>query len=103
MRLILRLHYPAGGTVTVNGKPHSQLPSPMREVRALLDARAVHGAWYADVVRWLPGGDVVVAITGTQSENNPHLFSAWGEFAVFGADAVILLIIGAVLFHRRDA
>jgi len=43
MRMILGLDHPTGGTVTVNGKPHRQLPSPMREVGALLDASAVHG------------------------------------------------------------
>ena len=43
MRLILGLDYPTAGTVTVNGEPHRQLPSPMRQVGALLDARAVHG------------------------------------------------------------
>ena len=43
MRMILGLDYPAAGTVTINGKPHPQLPSPMREIGALLDASAVHG------------------------------------------------------------
>jgi ABC-2 type transport system ATP-binding protein len=43
MRLIVGLDYPTKGKVTVNGKPFSQLYSPMREVGALLDARAVHG------------------------------------------------------------
>jgi ABC-2 type transport system ATP-binding protein len=43
MRLILGLDRPSGGTVTVNGKRFSDLPSPMREVGALLDAKAVHG------------------------------------------------------------
>jgi ABC-2 type transport system ATP-binding protein len=43
MRLILGLDNPTAGTVTVNGKPHPQLPSPMHEVGALLDAKAVHG------------------------------------------------------------
>jgi ABC-2 type transport system ATP-binding protein len=43
MRLILGLDNPTAGTVTVNGKPHQQLPSPMHEVGALLDAKAVHG------------------------------------------------------------
>jgi ABC-2 type transport system permease protein len=67
-------------------------------------AKALPSSWYADVVRWLPGGDVVVAITGTQTaNNNPHLFSAWGEFAVFGAYTAILLIVGGLLFSRRDA
>jgi ABC-2 type transport system ATP-binding protein len=43
MRLILGLDKPSAGTVTVGGKPYAQLASPMREVGALLDARAVHG------------------------------------------------------------
>jgi ABC-2 type transport system ATP-binding protein len=43
MRLILGLDYPSAGTVTVNGKPYPQLPDPMHEVGALLDAGAVHG------------------------------------------------------------
>jgi ABC-2 type transport system ATP-binding protein len=43
MRLILGLDYPTAGTVTVNGKPYQQLTSPMHEVGALLEARAVQG------------------------------------------------------------
>jgi len=43
MRLILGLDCPTAGTVTVNGKPYQQLTSPMHEVGALLEARAVHG------------------------------------------------------------
>ena len=65
--------------------------------------KALPSAWYADVVRWLPGGDVINAITSTRSQNIPHLFSAWGEFAVFGGYTVVVLAAGAVLFRRRDA
>jgi ABC-2 type transport system ATP-binding protein len=43
MRLILGLDRPTSGAVTVNGKPFAQLAYPMREVGALLDAKAVHG------------------------------------------------------------
>ena len=43
MRMILGLDRPTAGTVTVAGKPFSQADHPMREVGALLDARAVHG------------------------------------------------------------
>ncbi len=43
MRLILGLDSPTKGKVTVNGKPFSALYSPMRELGALLDAKAVHG------------------------------------------------------------
>jgi ABC-2 type transport system ATP-binding protein len=43
MRLILGLDYPDGGTATVAGKRYASLDYPMREVGALLDAKAVHG------------------------------------------------------------
>jgi ABC-2 type transport system ATP-binding protein len=43
MRLILGLDRPTGGSVTVNGKPFPRVHSAMREVGALLDAKAVHG------------------------------------------------------------
>jgi ABC-2 type transport system ATP-binding protein len=43
MRLILGLDYPTAGTVTVSGEPYPRLASPMHEVGALLDAKAVHG------------------------------------------------------------
>ena len=67
-------------------------------------AKALPSSWYAAMVRWLPGGNSVGAFTGTNgADAAPHLFSAWGEFAVFGGYTVILLIIGALLFSRRDA
>jgi ABC-2 type transport system ATP-binding protein len=43
MRLILGLDRPTSGTVTINGKPFGRSAYPMREVGALLDAKAVHG------------------------------------------------------------
>src|SRR5690348_10160254 len=43
MRLILGLDRPTSGTVTVNGKRFGSMAWPMREVGALLDAKAVHG------------------------------------------------------------
>src|SRR5207248_2989615 len=43
MRLILGLDYPNAGTVTIDGKRYASLANPMREVGALLDAKAVHG------------------------------------------------------------
>jgi ABC-2 type transport system ATP-binding protein len=43
MRLILGLDRPTSGQVTVNGRPFDQLPDPMHQVGALLDAKAVHG------------------------------------------------------------
>jgi ABC-2 type transport system ATP-binding protein len=43
MRLMLGLDYPNAGTVTIDGKQYASMAYPMREVGALLDAKAVHG------------------------------------------------------------
>ncbi len=42
MRMIVGLDNPSGGRVTVNGQPSAQHSAPLREVGALLDAKAVH-------------------------------------------------------------
>ncbi len=43
MRMILGLDAPTQGSVTVAGRSYRDLPAPMREVGALLDAKALHG------------------------------------------------------------
>jgi ABC-2 type transport system ATP-binding protein len=43
MRMILGLGAPTRGSVTVGGRSYRDLPAPMREVGALLDAKALHG------------------------------------------------------------
>ena len=54
MRLILGLAAPSGGSMTVRGRRYRDLPAPLAEVGALLDARAVHGGHTArDHLRWL--------------------------------------------------
>jgi ABC-2 type transport system ATP-binding protein len=42
LRLVLGLARPEKGTATINGSPYQQLRAPMREVGALLDAKAYH-------------------------------------------------------------
>ena len=43
MRMMLGLDAPSAGAVTVNGRAYRELRAPLREVGALLDARAMHG------------------------------------------------------------
>src|ERR1700712_4408029 len=43
MKLILGLDAPTKGSVLVNGRSYAELAAPLREVGALLDAKAVHG------------------------------------------------------------
>ena len=42
MRLILGLDAPSDGEVKVNGKRYAEVPAPLHEVGALLEARSVH-------------------------------------------------------------
>ncbi|MBO3088951.1 ABC transporter ATP-binding protein [Cellulomonas dongxiuzhuiae] len=42
MRMIVGLDHPTAGTVTVQGRPYARLRSPLTEVGALLEAKAVH-------------------------------------------------------------
>jgi ABC-2 type transport system ATP-binding protein len=43
MRLVLGLDYPNTGTATINGLAYRDLPSPLRTVGALLEAKSLHG------------------------------------------------------------
>lgn len=54
MRMVLGLDAPTAGSVTVNGRPYTGYRRPLREVGALLDARAVAGGRSArDHLMWL--------------------------------------------------
>jgi ABC-2 type transport system ATP-binding protein len=43
LRMVLGLDAPTSGSVTVNGRPYGQHRRPLREVGALLDAKALNG------------------------------------------------------------
>lgn len=54
MRMILGLDNPTSGQVTVNGRSYRDIPAPMREVGALLDAKAANGGHTAEQhLRWI--------------------------------------------------
>src|ERR1700722_5207596 len=44
MRMIMGLDNPTSGSALVNGRPYAELAWPLREVGALLDAKAYHPA-----------------------------------------------------------
>jgi ABC-2 type transport system ATP-binding protein len=76
MRMILGLDRPTAGSVTVNGRRYADFPAPLREVGALLEARALHpGRSARDHLRWLavsnaiPTGrvDEVLALVGLEA------------------------------------
>ena len=59
-------------------------------------------SWYQDVERWLPDA-AGRALSVTVGPPPDHLFSAWNQFAVFAVYTAVLLVVGAVLFRKRDA
>ena len=59
-------------------------------------------SWYQDVDRWLPDA-AGRALSVTVGPPPGHLFSAWNQFAVFAVYTAVLLVVGAVLFRKRDA
>jgi ABC-2 type transport system ATP-binding protein len=75
MRMILGLDRPSAGSVTVNGRRYADFPAPLREVGALLEARALHpGRSARDHLRWLAASngiprsrvDEVLALVGLE-------------------------------------
>ncbi len=66
-------------------------------------AQALPSSWFWDLERWLPGGSALDPISAGRAWPTDHLFSAWGEIAVFCGYAAVLLAVGAWLFCRRDA
>jgi ABC-2 type transport system permease protein len=65
--------------------------------------RALPSGLEQDLERWVPGGYALSSMTETVGGTPPHLFTAWGELAVFAGYALVLVLIGAAQFSRRDA
>ena len=62
MRMILGLDRPTAGSVTVNGRRYADAPAPLREVGALLEARALHpGRSARDHLRWMAASNAIPA------------------------------------------
>jgi ABC-type transport system involved in multi-copper enzyme maturation permease subunit len=67
-------------------------------------AEALPTTWFHDIARWLPGGSALDPMIATRPvPGEPYLFGPYGELAVFAGYAAIAVVIGALLFRRRDA
>ena len=64
--------------------------------------KALPAGLHETLMRWVPGGDALAVMTATSGQP-AHMFSAWGELAVFAGYTAILILIGAAQFSRRDA
>ena len=62
-------------------------------------------SWGNDLVRWLPSsaGRAISATVWEAGPQNSHLFSPWGQFTVFAVYTAVLLVVGGILFRKRDA
>ena len=100
MRMILGLDTPTSGEVTVNGRSFRNVASPMREIGALLDAKAANGGHSArQHLSWMAraGGivdgriDEVLELVGLTDVSNRRLggFSL-GMFQRLGIAAALL-------------
>ncbi|MGY1754608.1 ABC transporter ATP-binding protein [Blastococcus sp. SYSU D01042] len=62
MRMTLGLDRPTSGSVSVNGRRYRDSPAPLREVGALLEAKALHpGRSARDHLRWLAASNRIPA------------------------------------------
>src|ERR1700738_512641 len=60
MRMIVGLDAPTSGGVSVNGRPYGELRFPLREVGALLEAKAIHpGRSARNHLRWLAASNSI--------------------------------------------
>ena len=61
--------------------------------------------WRDDLMRWLPTSAArgISATVWNAGPQNSHLFSSWGQFAVFAVYTVVLLVVGGILVRKRDA
>jgi ABC-2 type transport system ATP-binding protein len=110
MRIIVGLDRPTSGSAFVNGRSYRDLPAPMHEVGALLDAKAVDGARSARKhLQWLAlaGGvptrrvDEVLDLVGLTSVANKRIkdFSL-GMSQRLGLASALLGDPGTLLFDE---
>jgi ABC-2 type transport system permease protein len=60
-------------------------------------------SWRDDIMRFFPdAAGRMLSLTVGQNDDQ-HLWSAWPQFGVTLVYALVLLVIGAYLFRRRDA
>jgi ABC-2 type transport system ATP-binding protein len=87
MRMIMGLDEPDGGTVAVNGRRYHDLGWPLREVGALLEARAIHPGRSARAHLWMLARtnqiprarvDEVLDLVGLSSVADQHV----GQFSL---------------------
>jgi ABC-2 type transport system ATP-binding protein len=110
MRMIMGLDRPDAGSVTVNGRPYHGLAWPLREVGALLEAKAIHPGRSAYAHLWMLAKtnhiprrrvDEVLALVGLSSVADQRV----GQFSLgmgqrLGIAAALLGDPGVLMFDE---
>jgi ABC-2 type transport system ATP-binding protein len=110
MRMIMGLDAPDAGSAKVDGRTYAQLPVPLREVGALLEARAIHPGrsaynhlWYLAQSNDIPKSrvDTVLDVVGLSEVANKRV----GKFSLgmeqrLGIAAALLGDPGVLLFDE---
>jgi len=113
MRMVMGLDRPNAGSVTVDGRPYGKLPWPLREVGALLEAKAIHPGrsaynhlWCLAQTNDIPRSrvDEVLDLVGLQAvaRKRAGTFSL-GMGQRLGIAAALLGDPGVLLFDEADA
>jgi hypothetical protein len=59
--------------------------------------------WKAHAQRWVPFFAGTSIWTSKTNPSDPTMWGPWTEFGIFTGYALIALVIGTILFRRRDA
>jgi ABC transporter len=112
MRLLLGLDSPTAGVSTINGKRYVDLPAPLREVGALLEARAVHtGRSARDQMLAMAAThgisrrrvDELLAMVGLEDVASKRVSSRWGWASGSGSPRQPPPNESTLLLHRSRA
>lgn len=101
MRMIMGLDRPTSGSALIHGRPYAAFRHPLREVGALLDARAVHPSRSARA-RLLAAKAVVTAAVCFAAGLVAGLAGV-AALAILIAWSAAALALGLTVLHRRDA
>ena len=96
----------------LDAETHASTGTRFRLIRRVVKTvEATHGPGVVPLpsrntfYKWLPSSAAwaISATVWNSGPQNSHLFFPWGQFAVFAVYTAVLLVVGGILFRKRDA
>ena len=96
----------------LDAETHASTGTRFRLIRRVVETvEATHGPGVVPLpsrntfYKWLPSSAAraISATVWNSGPQNSHLFFPWGQFAVFAVYTAVLLVVGGILFRKRDA